>query len=456
VDSDPTARLRGAQPVWEVASAEVARAYGRFWPVARLAFADRMARTVLQTAHPSVVDGDMRPITWYTDPRSGRAVKTSFAARTFSNFDLVCFDDRFDVVGAAVHTDDAQYSRDLRTGYESHSGRTISYERWLLYELVHLWDLERLGIAAPEAVSNRKSRAIRRYLAEVLLADVAEVAHGPVVALDVDGVLETDLLGFKAPTPAAVLCLRALAVHGYRTVLATGRCLDDVVELSELFGLAGGIAEYGSVVYDRHAASTTPLVDGIVLEALARLRQRLLSDASVHVDLRHRFSVRASTLVGRQELHTYVPPPSIVPRELKAISGEGQTDFIGAHIDKAHGGRELLRGLHEQAPVLAVGDTVADVGLLSWATHSVVPKHADTPAKAAADRVARSPYQAGLAAAVSSLIGHRPGGCGRCTGPEMTDDTRAMLRLLRVSEGSRAQALLRSVPLAWAELAGRR
>ena len=454
VDSDPTARLRGAQPVWEVASAEVARAYGRFWPVARLAFADRMARTVLQAAHPSVPDGDMRPITWYTDPRSGRAVKTSFAARTFSNFDLVCFDDRFDIVGAAVHTDDAQYSRDLRTAYESHSGRTISHERWLLYELVHLWDLERLGLAAPEAVSNRKSRAVRRYLAEVLLADVAEVAHGPVVALDVDGVLETDLLGFKAPTPTAALCLRALAVHGYRTVLATGRCLDDVVELSELFGLAGGIAEYGSVVYDRRAASTTPLVDGTVLEALARLRQPLLSDASVHVDMRYRFSVRASTLVGRQELHTYVPPPSIVPRELKAIAGEGQTDFIGAHIDKAHGGRELLRGLHEQAPVLAVGDTVADVGLLSWATHSVVPRHADTPAKAAADRVARSPYQAGLAAAVSSLIGHRPGGCARCALPDLSTETRTMLELLRLREGSRLQAALRAVSVVRSQFSG--
>jgi hypothetical protein len=45
--------------------------------------------------------------------------------------------------------------------------------------------------------------------------------------------------------------------------------------------------------------------------------------------------------------------------------------------------------------------------------------------------------------AVADLIGH----CPRCADPQHGAETRAMLRLLRVQEGNRLQALLRSVPL---------
>jgi hypothetical protein len=100
---------------------------------------------------------------------------------------------------------------------------------------------------------------------------------------------------------------------------------------------------------------------------------------------------------------------------------------------------------------MAVGDTAADAGLLRWAPLSVVPRHADAPARAAATRVARHRYQGGLADAVAGLIGHRPGACPRCAEPGSTADTRTMLQLLRVQESSRPQALLRSLRLLRAE-----
>ncbi|HEV7188885.1 MAG TPA: hypothetical protein VGN28_13405 [Blastococcus sp.] len=443
VDDDPSDRLRGCQPVWEVASNHLARVYGQFWPLARLAFADRLTRRMLHTAAPSVPDGDMRPAAWLAG--GDRPVKTSFAERTFSNFDLVCFDDRFDVVGAAVHTGDAGYARELRTAYEAPAGRRISPERWLLYELVHLWDLQRLGGASPAAAGARKSQAMREYLADVLLRGAEAPADGPLVALDVDGVLETDLLGYKAPTPTGVLSLRALHAHGFRTVLATGRSLDDVVAMSEVFGLAGGTAEYGSVAYDRRTASVTPLVDDDELAALDLLRESLQGQPSVRVDDRHRFSVRASSVDERGRLGALERGP--VPAGLRAIVGEEQTDVVTARLDKADGVHALVGLLGGEPPLLAVGDTASDVGLLGAARTSVVPRHADAAAKAAATRVARRPYQGGLAEAVGGLIGHRPGNCPRCAAPDMTAETRTMLQLLRVPEGSRLQALARSVPL---------
>jgi phosphoserine phosphatase len=454
VSSDPTPRMRGSQPVWEVASNHLSRVYGRFWPVGRLALVDRLTIRLLRTSSPSVPDGDMRPDAWLVGRDADRPVKTSFADRTFSNFDLVCFDDRFDVVGAAVLTGDAAYSRDLRAGYEARTGHAISPERWLAYELVHLWDLERLRGADPVTISGRKSQAMRNYLAEVLLAGVAEPEDGPLVALDVDGVLETDLLGFKAPTPLSVLCLRALRAHGYRVVLATGRSLADVEEISDAFGLAGGAAEYGSVLHLHRTASTTALAGEEDLAALQTLRERLDGAPSVRIDPRHRFSVRASTVDRRGRLGTFVPSGDVVPDRLRAVYGQAQTDFVGAGLDKADGARVLVRELGEQTVALAVGDTAADVGLLRWAPLSVVPRHADAPARAAASRVARHPYQGGLADAVAGLIGHRPGQCPRCAEPDVTAETRTMLRLLRVQESTRLQALIRSLPLLRAEPQG--
>lgn len=448
---DPTPALRGSQPVWEVASNHLARVYGRFWPVARIAVVDRLTQRLLRTTEPSLPDGDMRPATWLVGDSDEQPVKTSFAERSFANFDLASFDDRFDVVGAAVHTDDPGYTRQLRTGYERTTGRRLSAERWLAYELVHLWDLERLAGLDPFTTRERKSQALRAYLAEVLLADLPETHGGPVVALDVDGVLETDLLGFKAPTPSSVLSLRALRAHGYRTALVTGRCLDDVVAMSEVFGLAGGAAEYGSVVYDRSAAAVTSLVDDAGLAELASLRGRLEPLPDVRVDPRHRHSVRVSAVGGSGEPTAFTPPPALVPDRLRAVPGEEQTDYVVAGVDKAVGARDLLGRLGVDRPVLAVGDTVADVGLLRWSPLSVVPRHADTATRAAASRVARHPYQGGLADAVRELVGHRPGGCPACAPPEQTPETRTVLRLLAVAEGGRGRALARSVPLLWAD-----
>jgi phosphoserine phosphatase len=374
-------------------------------------------------------------------------VKTGFSERAFSNFDLVCLDDRVDVVGAAVHADDDVYALGLRTAYAAASGRPIGPERWLLYELVHLWDLQRQALADPETVRRRKSRAVRRYLADLLLADVAPATTGPVVALDVDGVLETDVWGFDAPTPATAACLRALHAHGHRPVVVTGRSLSDVVELCERYGLAGGAAEYGSVCYDRASGVTVPVVDLAGVGLLDRFRASLQRRDDLHVDLHHRYSVRVSAVAAPGRLRGPAPETLPLPPGLVAVPGDRQTDVVVAGTDKARGGEVLLRMLGADRPLLAVGDTAADVPMLTWAARSVVPAHAAASARAAAGRTARRPYQSGLEDAITELLGHRPGGCRTCAPPPLPTDARLLLALLRVPEGGRAQAVARTLPL---------
>jgi len=45
-------------------------------------------------------------------------------------------------------------------------------------------------------------------------------ATGPLVAVDLDGVLECDPLGYPATSPSGALAVRALIAHGYRPVAA--------------------------------------------------------------------------------------------------------------------------------------------------------------------------------------------------------------------------------------------
>jgi hypothetical protein len=167
----------------------------------------------------------------------------------------------------------------------------------------------------------------------------------------------------------------------------------------------------------------------------------------VRIDDRHRFSVRASTVGRDGQLRAYRLPAATLPDGLRAVVGEEQTDVVSLRTDKVDGLATLLRRLGTDVPVLAVGDTASDVGMLRWARNSVVPRHADAAAKAAAGRVAARPYQLGLADAIGTLIGHRPGECARCAPPTTSPETRTMLQLLRLPEGSRLQALTRSVPL---------
>ena len=71
VPSDSTAGLTGQDPVWEMAGAVAARAFGRISPVARLAGTDAAMRAALRVHRPSVIDGWMLAEAFFTAPDGG-------------------------------------------------------------------------------------------------------------------------------------------------------------------------------------------------------------------------------------------------------------------------------------------------------------------------------------------------------------------------------------------------
>ncbi|HOG46239.1 MAG TPA: hypothetical protein PLB78_06305, partial [Anaerolineae bacterium] len=299
---DATPGFWGLWPAWEVAANIVSRAYASGWTAARVLGVDRAMLRLTRVAQPCVIDGNMAPALWFRGMPGKPPLKAGWEGRAFAGGpkQMACHDAAFDIASLAAGLDvaaplspaAAAAALHLRATYEALTGEAIGAERWLLYQLAYLWRERRLGAVMPSAARQALARAMQRYWAEVLFHDVAAPAGGELVAIDIDGVLETTAMGFPSLSPAGALALRALARHGYRPILATGRSLGEVRERCHSYPLAGGVAEYGAVTYDHATGRVRSLLSagqGADLDAL----RRALGELGVALEDGHEYSVRA-------------------------------------------------------------------------------------------------------------------------------------------------------------------
>ncbi|MEY9936469.1 HAD family hydrolase [Streptacidiphilus sp. MAP5-3] len=491
---DRSRHLGGRDPVWESAARTLAPVLGRAGVLLRPTLVQPLTRRLLAAApRPYLVDGRTAPWHWAAGT-SGAPRKLDWAEGGFASLDLACYDAAYDLAGFVAHVDvdgdgDDAAERELLDAYRDLTGRRIEPARWFLFQLVQAGNAVRLAqgrddVTALRARARRaKARAAQRFLAGALLADLdatpadasasdasvteadAVEAPGPWVVLDIDGVLETDALGFPASTPLGMLSLRALRAHGFRTVLATGRSLAEVRDRCAAYGLAGGVGEYGAVCFDavsdRHRVV---LDDARRAQGDGGLAALLASRPGHETDLLSRWCVRASVRRrdGRRTGLPEAETEELLRREpfarlFGAVPGDAQTDFVPRGADKAVGVRALFALMGEPAapPLLAVGDGPVDLPLLRWSRHGAVPAHARRLAGRAPAgdgiRVTRGAYQAGLAEAVATLLGHRPGRCPVCRPPALPAETRAVLDVLALPEAGRSGALARLMRLALAD-----
>lgn len=469
--ADRSLRLTGQQPVWEVASMCLAGAFGRLGLALRPLLLDGVARRLTAVTAPSVVDGNTRVREWFVDPGDDtRLRKIDADVRDFSNQELTCYDPVFDLAGLDPGGRDDVLASAVRARYEARTGSRVDDERWLLYELVHLWDRARTGRLSEQEARRASSRAVQRYLAARYLDEATATGDGPLVAVDLDGVLESSPLGFSSTTPAGAVALRSLARHGYRPVLVTGRSLDEVRERCATYRLAGGAAEYGAVAYDHIRGTEVELLTRKDRAHLGRLREVLRATRGVCVDDDYAYAVRAFRLDGagrRRGLDAGVVAAALThvdgaERRIRAVPGDAQTDFVAAHVDKGAGLGQLavlLGGTAGPAPVaLAVGDTAADLPMLALARLACAPANADPELRSAGVRLLGEPYQAGFAAAVSLLLGHAPGSCPTCRPHDPAAPARLLLSVLGAQEAGRwgiPRRLLHVAGLAVCDTGGR-
>ena len=459
VSADRSRQLGGSQPAWEAAAIEMSRAFGRAWPVAQILAVNPLVRRLMRVPNPTVVDGTTDLENWFRGDRSGvDALRSAgMQRRAYWHLGLGSYDPVFDLAGTMDDDFDVPDARTMLDTYAVSTGDSVSPERWMLLRMSQLWGCRRRG-ADPVRLRRARSRVLQEYFASVFLHDLdAPLLDGPVVALDVDGVLETDHLGFPSLTAASALALRGLRKHGYRPVLVTGRSVDEVRERCRSYGLVGGVAEYGSAIVLTSTDTVINLVGPAEHEELVKLRNSLALLPDVVVDECYRIGVRArNTAAGAsgglsiEQVRTVL----VGRHDLRAVHGEGQTDFISGAVDKRTGLVRLMAELFpdsapglQSVPELAIGDTASDCSMLAFARSGAIPAHALPGLDRPGIWRAKSRYQEGMAQAVDRFLGHTERAARFRTGAtrcpmcryERTDRARdALLLFLSVNESGPA------------------
>jgi hydroxymethylpyrimidine pyrophosphatase-like HAD family hydrolase len=442
----PNSRMGGRDVVWEVTARLLSAQYGKASLAVRPLLLEPLMRRMLSHECPTVIDGTTGSRHWLADPDTGGLRKVDFYQHGFGHLSPICYDPVYDLAGAAADPPGPGFEARLRGAYQRTSGQLVDAERWLLYRLAHLWRLRRAGDVGPDQKGQRSAAAIHDYLAGLYLSGLAP-ATGPLCAIDLDGVLECDPLGYPATSPSGVLALRALTAHGYRPVLATGRSLPEVRERCAVFGLAGGVAEYGSaLVCDGEAVDLLPPDARALLEAI---REELAGRPEVDLDARYRYTVRARAPGGGPlPAELIASLASAAQPGVRMVHGQGQTDFVWAGADKGSGLRALAARLSAPGCALAVGDSASDLPLFECAALARAPRNARLGADGSGIRLTRHAYQAGLVDACSDLLGHRPGECRACHPPAFAPRTKAMLALLDLRANGLASVPGRTTTLA--------
>ncbi len=500
---DVSQRSIGRGALWQRGSELLSGAFGRAALLVRPAI-HRTCRAITRAPHPCVTDGTMTASHWFAVPgRSSDAplLKVAFDEGAYTYADR-CYDPLFDLAAAAAefeadgnHSNSgAEFSHLLRQAYARMTGVPVDDEKWLLYRLLHIADYQRYlnwlwpetaneageeltasghrvlhptGEHAPsrhellelrESGHRAQARIHQRYFGDLYFADITVSKSGPICAIDIDGVLETDRLSFPAITPAGALALRALMRHGYRPILATGRCLDEVRDRCCAYRLPGGVAEYGACVYNRGSGSIRTLLTPFQQATLGELREVLRRMPGVYVDSAYRYTVRAFRL-NQDRARTGLPVGIIEEARanveagmlLGIVPGYAQTDFIADGVDKGIGLRALAeeldggvnRARNGATVAFAIGDTVADIPMFGLARESFAPANVAANVRTLAARrstrvgVMSRPHQAGLLLAVAQLLGHDPRNCRACQPPPFTDNARLLLTVLAAQDVSR-------------------
>jgi hydroxymethylpyrimidine pyrophosphatase-like HAD family hydrolase len=441
------------------------------------------ARRLTANAQPSLVDGRMSASNWFVPPDSSpaeSAVKIEPDERTFASAARLTYDPIFDLASAGASFDveellcgasvDHVFSERLLEAFTALTNEEIDGERWFLYQVMNnRSELKRLfGVLTGDsdrvphtrrllATERALAAAEQRYISDVFLGDLHPPRHGPLCALDVDWVLETRWLDFPVLLPSAALALRALIRHGFRPVLATGRPLGELRSRARMYRLAGGVAEYGSVLYNHLAGQVSSHVTSRDEAALTRLREVLRSTGGVYLDDAYRYGVRAIRLIDgrRRSLNSETIATALAEagaeESVQVLYGHLQTDFASASVDKGSGLRALARQLGEKEDVepfeFAIGDDEPDIPMLELARSRFAPANASPALRNQLGalpgiKVVRQPRGAGLLEAVKSFLGHDPRRCAICAPPRLSARTRLVIIPLTAAESNRRGRLL--------------
>jgi hydroxymethylpyrimidine pyrophosphatase-like HAD family hydrolase len=444
---------------------------------------------------PTLIDGKMQRWEWVAGPAG--PLKTDYEHHGLGKSELNAIDPAYDLAEAVLHGELApeEEGRLIRR-YVAESGDAAVGQRLFLNKLLAgtaamASALE--GLFQQPPLAHQQQAFHRQFVAawHFLTVHTARFCGGlcrppeapawrsPLVVLDIDGVLDGRLFGFPSTTAAGIRALALLRAHGLGTAVNTARSVPEVREYCRAYGLAGGVAEYGSYVWDAAGRRGQALVGPESLRQLAAVRQALGQLPGVFLDDRHQYSIRAWTYEDKRAaldrlplpgpLRSFlslgaadrgpVPLPTLAVRQVLAALGADRLEVEQTTIDTTIRAREVDKGSGLSAllswvgrpdlETVAVGDSEPDLAMYRVAGRSLAPSHVSGARRARllGCRIVRQPCQRGLLEIARSLVHPGGGRCPCCASGEQPwpKGQDLFLDLLRVADRRRWVAFLRAL-----------
>jgi hydroxymethylpyrimidine pyrophosphatase-like HAD family hydrolase/hypoxanthine phosphoribosyltransferase len=303
-----------------------------------------------------------------------------------------------------------------------------------------------------------------KFLVSEMMEYTGELCEGepirhwrkPMFVMDIDDVLDKNIFGFPSTTANGVYSISLLRMHGICSIVNTARSLDEVKEYCRHYGFPGGIAEYGSVIWDEAEQRAEVLVSPEALEEIRALEKALMAIPGIFINPFYQYSIRAYSF----DRHRTIPIPEATIGGLFEKLGIKHLISKRTHIDTAILSRDVDKGralikLKEfkgikNGEIGAIGDTESDLPMLIVADKGFLVRNSTIDLKRAARKfgvsVVTSSFQGGLLEAVEIFSHGTNGvGCTHCRAAlEKLRGKRDLLwRLLKIADMSTIQHWLR-------------
>jgi hydroxymethylpyrimidine pyrophosphatase-like HAD family hydrolase len=420
---------------------------------------------------PTLIDGRMRRQEWIKG--SVGPLKVDFEHHGMGKNELNVTDPAYDLADAILQFElSPQEEKEIILRYVAETGDNGVEERLFLHKLLagsHELASTLYGLLDRSQPSHRAPELNRQYVRawNFLIAQTvrfcaakcqrpqAPLWHGPLVVLDIDGVLDRRIFGFPSTTAAGIRALSLLDAHGFAVAVDTARSVAEVKQYCNAYGFVGGVAEYGSYVWDAAANSGRGLVSLESLEQMERLRQALGHVPGIFLNDSYQFSIRAYTYdsngtvpIPSPTIHDFIS--SLNLDRLRWHQTQIDTTIVAKEVDKGLGLAALLADAGQpRLETMAIGDSEPDIPMFHAAQRSFAPAQISCTnlARLAGCQIARRPNQMGLLEIVRSLIHPRGVTCPKCQlrAPSLLGRDELFMQLLETADCHRGVSLFRAM-----------
>ncbi|MFH0926721.1 MAG: HAD hydrolase family protein [bacterium] len=200
-------------------------------------------------------------------------------------------------------------------------------------------------------------------------------------SIDIDGILESERLGFSATSKSAIEAFLMLKEVGLLPILNSGRSLKEVVSRCEAFSIPYGIAEYGSVIWNASKKQKTIIPNKEQLLERQRVLRYILKEKNIIVDPDFICGLRITNRPGRKfpltEERLQKKFEALNLTRLKVIQAQGKTDIGFEGIDKGYTLKIMINKYLGKIsiPIYSMGDSLSDLTMFKVSKIAYAPSN---------------------------------------------------------------------------------